>query len=334
VSRRRLFTLAAIWWAVQLLLALPVAIAFWWWLAPRVALSPATDVLVHGFDIATVSDLVQAERGGIVNSAWAVAIFAAACSALLSPLMVAGTLGVVRKASDRRAVGAFLTAAADPLWPLVAIGVATRGLAAVLALVAAAITSVAVNAVGGEFWEPGPFVSFGFSASVGLLIWWTFVVIGDLALVQRTEAPRRSTLTSVSSAAIILLRHPVALARRWLVVYALAAALVQVLYVLVSSRLLAMPALLFLAQQIVMFVRAACRVRVLAAERTYVLDWKAGRSASQENQVGPGQDREGEIQQRQDAERPVQAEQVQEHRAADSEQLGAGQTRPDSGVAE
>ena len=334
MSRRRLITLAAIWWGAQLLLALPVAIVFWWWLAPRVALSPATDVLVHGFDIATVSDLAQAERGGIVSSAWAAAMFAAACSALLSPLMVAGTLGVLRKVSDRRAVGAFLTAAADPLWPLVAIGVATRGLAAVLAIVAAAITSFAVNAVGGEFWEPGPFVSFGLSATVGLLIWWTFVVIGDLALVQRTEAPRRSTLTSVSSAAIILLRHPVALSRRWLVVYALPAALVQVLYVLVSGRLLAIPALLFLAQQIVMFVRAACRVRVLAAERSYVLGWKTGRSAGQENQVRPGQDREGEVQQCQDAERPVQAEQVQEHRAADGEQLGSSQTRSDARMAE
>jgi hypothetical protein len=334
VSRRRLLTLAAIWWAAQLLLALPVAIAFWWWLAPRVALSPATDVLIHGFDIPTVSDLVQAERGGIINSAWAGAMFAAVCSALLSPLMVAGTLGVLRKASDRRAVGAFLTAAADPLWPLVAIGVATRGLAAVLAIVAAAITSFAVNAVGGEFWEPGPFVSLGLSATVGLVIWWTFVVIGDLALVQRTEAPRRSTLTSVSSAAIILLRHPVALARRWLVVYALPAALVQVVYVFVSGRLLAIPILLLLAQQTVMFVRAACRVRVLAAERTYVLGWKAGRSAGQENQVGPGQDREGEIQQRQDTERPVHAEQVQEHGAADSEELGSGETGADARMTE
>jgi len=334
VSLRRLATLAAIWWAAQLLLALPVAIAFWSWLAPRVALSPATDVLVHGFDVATVSDILQAERGGIVNSAWAGAMFAAACSALLSPLMVAGTLGVLRRASDRRAVGAFLTAAADPLWPLVAIGVATRGVDAVLAIVAAAATSFIVRTVWGEFWEPGPFVSFGVSATVGLLIWWTFVVIGDLALVQRTEAPRRSTLTSVSSAAIILLRHPVALARRWLLAYALPASLVQTVYLLVSDRLLAIPLLLFLAQQIVMFVRAACRVRVLAAERSYVVGWKSGRSAGQEYQVRPGQDREREIQQRQDAERPVQAQQVQEHRAADSQHLGDGQPGPDSGVAE
>jgi hypothetical protein len=334
VSRRRLITLAAIWWAAQLLLALPVAIVFWSWLAPRVALSPATDVLVHGFDIATVSDFLQTERGGIVNSAWAAAMFAAVCSALLSSLMVAGTLGVLRKASDRRAVGAFLTAAADPLWPLVAIGVATRGVAAVLAIVAAVILSFAVKVIGGEFWEPGPFVSFGLSATVGLLIWWTFVVIGDLALVQRTEAPRRSTLTAVSSAAIILLRHPVALGRRWLVVYALPAALVQVLYVLVSGRLLAMPVVLFLAQQIVMFVRAACRVRVLAAERTYVLGWKAGRSVGQEDQVRPGQNREREVQQRQDAERPVQAEQVQEHRAGDGEELRAGEAGADSRMPE
>src|SRR4029079_18483364 len=106
-------------------LALPVAIVFWSWLAPRGALSPATDVLVHGFDIATVSDFLQTERGGIIHAAWAAAMFAAMCSVLLSPLMVAGTLGVLRKASDRRAVGAFLTAAADPPRPVVAIGVAT-----------------------------------------------------------------------------------------------------------------------------------------------------------------------------------------------------------------
>jgi hypothetical protein len=334
VSLRRLATLAGIWWAAQLLLALPVAIAFWSWLAPRVALSPATDALVHGFDLATVSDILQAERGGIVNSAWAGAVFAAMCSALLSPLMVAGTLGVLRKASDRRAVGAFLTAAADPLWPLVAIGVATRGAATVLAIVAIAVTSFMVRIVGGEFWEPGPFVSVGLSAILGLSIWWAFVVIGDLALVQRTEAPRRSTLTAVSSATIIVLRHPIALARRWLLLYALPLVVVQALYVVVSDRLLAMPVLLFFSQQAVMFVRAACRVRVLATERRYVLNWKAGRSAGQENQVGPGQDREREIQQRQDTERPVQAEQVQEHRAADGEHLGGGQPGSHSGMAE
>ena len=152
MSRRRLITLAAIWWAAQLLLALPVAIAFWWWLAPRVALSPATDVLVHGFDIATVSDLAQAERGGIVNSAWAGAMFAAACSAAVAAdgRRHAGCAAKGKRPSGRRR---FLTAAADPLWPLVAIGVATRGIAAVLAIVAAAVTSFAVNAVGGEFWS-------------------------------------------------------------------------------------------------------------------------------------------------------------------------------------
>lgn len=334
MSLRRLLTLAAIWWAVQLLLALPVAIAFWAWLAPRVALAPATDVLVHGFDVATASDFLQAERGGIVNSAWAGAMFAAVCSALLSPLMVAGTLGVLRKASDRRAVGAFLTAAADPLWPLVAIGVATRGAAAVLAVLAAVVTSFLVGSVGGEFWEPGPFVSVALSATVAILIWWTFVAIGDLALVQRTEAPRKSTLTSVFSATVILIRHPIAVGGRWLLIYAAPAALVQALYVLVSNRVVAVPVLLLVAQQAVMLVRAVCRVRVLAAERLYVLDWRAGRSARQENQVRPGQDREREVQQRQDAERPVHLEEVQEHRAADGEELGGGQSRPDAGVTE
>jgi hypothetical protein len=334
VSFRRLATLAAIWWAVQLLLALPAAIALWAWLSPRVALSPATDILAKGFDIATASDLLQAERGGVIGSVQAAAMFAAVCSALLSPVMIAGTLGVFRKVSDRRAVGAFLTAAADPLWPLVAIGVATRGCALVLAAAGAAVTSLLVNRIAGEFWEPAPFVSFALSATVALLIWWTFVVIGDLALVQRTEAPRRSTLTSVSSAAIILLRHPVALARRWLLNYALPAAVVLALYVLVSDWLMAIPVLLLAAQQVVMFVRAACRVYLLAAERRYVLAWKTGRSASQEDQIRPGQDRERQIQQRQDAERPMQPEQVQEHRAADSEQLGNGQPRPNSSVAE
>jgi hypothetical protein len=334
VSLRRLLTLAAIWWAAQLLLALPVAITFWAWAAPRVALAPATDVLVHGFDIATVSDLLQAEHGGIVNSAWAGAMFAAGCSALLAPLMVAGTLGVLRKVSDRRAVGAFLTAAADPLWPLVAIGGATRGVAALLARLAANSVAPLVRVVGGEFWEPGPFVSVVLTAAAGLLIWWTFVVIGDVALVQRTEAPRRSTLTSVFSATVILIRHPVALGRRWLLIYAAPAGLVQAVYLLVSDRLLAVPVLLVLAQQAVMFVRALCRVRVIAAERLYVLEWKTGRSARQENQVRPGKNREREIQERQDAERPVHLEQVQEHRASDGEQLGGGQARPDTSVPE
>lgn len=334
MSLRRLLTLAAIWWAVELLLALPVAIAFWAWLAPRVALSPATDALVHGFDIATASDILQAERGGIVNAAWAGAMFAALSSALLSPLMVAGTLGVLRRASDRRAVGAFLTAAADPLWPLVAIGVATRGAGAVLAVAAVALVSFLIRVLGGEFWEPGPFVSFGVGVAVALLAWWTFVAIGDLALVQRTEAPRRSTLTSVFSATVITLRHPLALAGRWLLIYAAPAVAAQALYVLIADRLLVMPLLLVVAQQSVMFVRAACRVRVLAAERVYVLAWKAGRSAGQEDQIRPGQDREREIHQREDAERPMHLEQVQQHRAADRKELGDGEPTTDPSVAE
>src|SRR5262249_61190959 len=103
---------------------------------------------------------------------------------------------VLRKASDRRQVGAFIAAAVDPLWPLVAIGVATRGAALLLALLGGGIIAFLVSVVGGESWEPAPFVSFGLSAGVALAVWWVFVALGDLALVQRTEAPRRSTLTS------------------------------------------------------------------------------------------------------------------------------------------
>src|SRR5262249_19956166 len=175
MSLRRLATLAAIWWAVQLAISLPPAIAFWAWLAPRVAYSPATDVLLHGFNVATVSDLLQPEHGGMVRSVWAGAMFAALCSGLLAPLMIAGTLGVLRKASDRRQVGAFIAAAVDPLWPLVAIGVATRGFALLLALLSGGIIAFLVSVVGGEFWEPAPIVSFGLTAVVALAIWWGFV---------------------------------------------------------------------------------------------------------------------------------------------------------------
>jgi hypothetical protein len=333
MSLRRLATLAAIWWAVQLALSLPPAIVFWAWLAPRVAYSPATDVLLHGFNAATVSDLLQPEHGGVIRSVWAGAMFAALCSGLLAPLMIAGTLGVLRKASDRRQVGAFIAAAVDPLWPLFAIGVATRGCALLLALLSGAIITFVVTIVGGEFWEPAPFVSFGLSAATGLAIWWVFVAVGDLALVQRTEAPRRSTLTSVASAAALVLRHPVALARRWLMAFVLPAAAVQVLYLVLANRLFSAPAVLFVAQQAVMLVRAGCRVQVLAAERDFLLAWK-GRSVRHEDQVRPGQDREREIQQRQEPERPVHAEQVQEHRAPDSEHLGDGEPRTETGVAE
>src|SRR5437773_9916599 len=101
-----------------------------------------------------------------------------------------------------------------------------------------------VSAAGGEFWEPGPLVSGGVTVTIGVLAWWLFVTLGDLAIVLRTEAPRRSTLSSLHGAAVLIARHPIALVALWLMTFVLPAAASLALYVLVSDRLLPLPVLL------------------------------------------------------------------------------------------
>jgi hypothetical protein len=333
VTLRRLATLSVMWWTVHFLLALPTAIAVWTWLSARVAFSPATDVLRSRIDLATMSDLLQPERGGIVPAAWAATLVAAISAALLAPLLVAGSLGVMRRSGNRRLVGTFVSAAADPFWPLLAIGVATRGLAAIFAVLSAATVGFVVNVVGGDSWEPGPFVTAVGSVTAALVVWWAFVAVGDLALVLRTEAPRRSTLSAVAGAAVLTVRRPFALLRIWAVAYLLPTAAMMALYGLLSSRLMAMPVLLVLSQQAVMLVRAGCRVQALASERRLILESRS-RSVDEEDQVRPGQDGQRQVEQRQDAERSMHAEQMQQHRAADREHLGDGEPRTDTGMPE
>jgi hypothetical protein len=262
---------------------------------------------------------------------WTETLLAVVCAIVAAPLLIAGSLGVMRRAGNRRAVGVFVAGASDPLWPLLAIGIGTRGLAAILVVVAAAAAGFLVNVAGGDRWEAGPFVSVGLIVTAALVIWWLFVSLGDLAIVLRTEAPRRSTLSAVGGAAALMLRRPLTVLRIWTIAYVLPGVGVVTVYGLISRRISAAPLLLAVVQQAVLFVRAGCRVQALAQERRLVLETR-GRSASEEDQVRPGQDRQREIQQRQDAERPVHADEVQEHRAADGEHLGDREPGADAGM--
>ena len=63
----RLFKLSLVWWAAQLLLALPLALAFWTWASGQTAFSPGTDVLTSGINVATIGDLMKSDRVGIVT---------------------------------------------------------------------------------------------------------------------------------------------------------------------------------------------------------------------------------------------------------------------------
>ena len=331
----RLFKLSLVWWAVDLLLALPLAFAFWTWASGQTAFSPGTDVLISGINVATIGDLMKGDRVGILSVVRSGALIAALVAGLLSPFLIGGTLATFRS-TEHRVLPAMLAGAGQASGGLVAIWIVTRGLALLLGLASAMAFSAVVDRVGGELWEPGPIVGFFGGVALAAVAWWFFVAAGDAAMILRTEPEPVLAFRATWRGVMLVLRHPLRVARIWLLRGAIPASLVQALYLGTSDAVLTMPTALIGLQQSVMIARAICRVSILGAERDLVVSLRPpARSAwRDENQVAPGQDRERQVQDGEDGQRPVQLEQMQEHGAPDGEQLGDGQRGADAGVAE
>lgn len=331
----RLFKLSLVWWAAHLLLALPLAFAFWTWASGQTAFSPGTDVLISGINVATIGDLMKGDRVGILSVVQSGAVIAALIAGLFSPFLIGGTLATFRS-TEQRVLPAMLAGAGQAPGALVAIWVVTRGLAVLLGLVSAMAFSGGVDCVGGELWEPGPVVGVFGGIVLAAVAWWFFVAAGDAAMILRTEPEPVPAFRATWRGVMLVLRHPLRVARIWLLRGAIPAGLGQALYLGTSDAVLTTPAALIVLQQSVMVVRAMCRVSILGAERDLVVSLRPpARSAwREENQVAPRQDGERQIQDSEDGQRPVQLEQVQEHGAPDGEQLGDGQRGADAGVAE
>jgi len=331
----RLFKLALVWWATHLLLALPLAFAFWTWASGQTAFSPATDVLIPGINVATIGDLMKGDRVGIISVVQSGALIAALVAGLLSPFLIGGTLATFRSV-EHRVLPGMLAGAGQAPGALVAIWIVTRGLAVLFGLVSAMAFSGGVDRVGGGLWEPGPIVGFFGGIALAAVGWWFFVAAGDVAMILRTEPEPVRAFRAVWRGVTLVLRHPLRVARIWLLRGAIPAGLVQALYLATSDAVLTLPAALIGLQQSVLVVRAMCRVSILGAERDLVVSlWPPARSVwRDENQVTPGQDGERQVQHSEQGQRPVQLEQVQEHGAPDGEQLGDGQREADAGVAE
>ncbi len=331
----RLFKLSLVWWAAHLLLALPLAFAFWTWASGQTAFSPGTDILISGINVATIGDLMKSDRVGIIPVVRSGALTAALVAGLLSPFLIGGTLATFRS-TEPRVLPAVLAGAGQAPGALLVIWIVTRGLAVLLGLASAMAVSGVVDHVGGEFWEPGPIVGFFGGIAVAAVVWWFFVAAGDVAMILRTEPEPVRAFRATSRGVMLVLRHPARVARIWLLMGAIPALLVQALYLETSDAVLTLPAALIGLQQSVMLVRAMCRVAILGAERDLVVSLgPPARSAwRDENQVAPGQDGERQVQHSEDGQRPVQLEHVQEHGAADGEQLGDSQRGADAGVAE
>jgi hypothetical protein len=332
---KRLVKLALVWWAVHLLLSLPIAVAFWTWASGQTASSPATDVLMSGINLATIGDLMKGDRVSIIALLRSSTIVAALVAGLLSPLLIGGSLAAVRS-TDRAVLPAMFAGAGQAPGALMLIWFVTRGLALLLGMASAVAFSAVIDRVGGEFWEPGPIVGLLGGAAIAAIIWWFFVAAGDAAMILRTEPEPVRALRAVWRALMLVLRHPLRFASIWLLKGLIPAGLVQAIYFRSSDAVLTMPMALAGWQQSVMLIRAVCRVSILWAERELVVSSRpAARSAwGDENQVAPGQDGKRQVQDREDGQRPVQFEQVQEHGAPDGEKLGDRQGRADAGVPE
>jgi len=331
----RLFRLSLVWWAVHLLLALPLAFAFWTWASGQTAFSPETDVLISGINVATIGDLMKGDRVGIISVLRSGAVMAALVAGLLSPFLIGGTLATFRS-TEHGVLTAMLAGAAQAPGALLMIWIVTRGLAVLLGLGSAIGFSGFVDHVGGELWEPGPIVGFFGGIALATVVWWFFIAAGDAAMGLRTEREPVRAMGAIWRGVMLVLRHPVRVARIWLFRGAVPAGLVQALYLGTSDAVLAVPVALIGLQQSVMVVRAMCRVSILGAERDLVVSLRPpARSAwRDENQIAPGQDCERQVQDSEEGQRPVQLEQVQQHGTPDGEQLGDGQRGADPGVAE
>ena len=331
----RLLKVSLVWWAIHLLLSLPLAFAFWTWSSGQTNWSPATDSLISGINIATIGDLMKGDRVSIIQVIQSGALAAAIVSGLFSPFLIGGILAAFRSA-DERVLPTMLAGAGRAPGALLLIWIFTRGLALLLAMGLAIAFNGLVDGIGGEFWEPGPVVGLFGSIALAAIAWWFFVAVGDAAMILRTEAEPVRAFRATWRGLRLVLRHPLRVAAIWLTRGALPAGVAQVIYVGASDAVTRLPIALIGFQQAVMIVVAMCRVSILRAERDLVLSLRPrDRSAwRDENQVAPGQHREREIEEREQSQRPMELEQMQKHGAPDSDQLGESQGGTDAGMPE
>jgi hypothetical protein len=331
----RLLKLSLIWWAAHLLLAAPMAFAFWTWASGQTAYSPATDALLSGINVATIGDLMKGDRVSIISVLQSGALAAALVAGLLSPFLIGGTLAAFRSPGDRVLPSMFGGSGRAP-GALLLIWIVTRGLAVLLGIMSALAFTALVDRVGGEFWEPGPVVGFVGGIALAAVVWWFFVAAGDAAMILRTESEHVGAFRAVWRGVMLVLRHPLQVAWIWVGRGAATAGVMQAIYVATSDPLLAAPVALVGLQQSVMIVRALCRVNILRAEREFVVSLRPAAPSTwrDENQITPGQDGERQVEHREEGQRPVELEQVQEHGAPDSDQLGEGQGGTDAGMPE
>ena len=321
------------WWALHLVLALPLAAAFHRWLYTQTAYRPAADVLVSNLSLGTLFDVLSADHAAVLKVLWTAALTTSILSALAAGPLIGGSLAVLRRPAGP-AVETFAHGAGAHAGPLLLIAVVSRGLALAGGLAAGVSTSAAIQWTGGETWEAGPFLGLAGGALAGVLVWLWLLAVGDTAAILRTRPGAPGAFRVLSAGVRTSLRHPLGLAGQWALRGVLPAALMQVGYVLVAGRVRALPLALLAVQQVVVFGQAACRVAVLDGERAYVDRWLARPSAREVDQIGPGQDGERQIEERQHGQGAVEPEQVQEHRAADGEQLGNREAGTDPRVPE
>ncbi len=329
----RAFKLTLLWWLVYLVLAAPLAAVFLHWATAATAFSPATDVLRERLSVGTLADIVRPDGGTLLGSVRAGAMATALVGGLLAPFLIGGTLRVLRtpRAPVLRTVFA---GAADAPVALLVIWLISRALAIGLGLAAGFGVSAGVVRLGGELWEPGPFVGAAAGATVGLLVWWWLIVAGDVAMILRTSAQPAGVIRGLLVGMRAGVRHPLRFGSVWILRALVPVALIQAFYLWFRDPRYATPLAVVAVQQLVMLVRAGARVAVLNGERLVVDRLRPAPLPREENQVRPGDDRAGQIHDHEQGQRPVQAEEVQDHRAAGSEQLGAGQPGPDTRVPE
>jgi hypothetical protein len=260
--------LAALLWALNLLLALPVVLPVAAHLQRQLAFSPAGDALLSGF---SASLFAEAMRGPQSPSAAVPVLFGAMAAAalLVNALSAGGVLAVLLGSGEGPLLRRFGQGAGRFFGRFLRAGLTAGAIAAVLAGLLGAAMGSYTEKIRDSAWEPLPLVAALVRAAVVGLCVVAVLTALDYARIVLAVDDAHGAVRTVLRALRLVVRHPVATLGAWAVNAAVVLS-VMALYAGLSRNWTPSTGAAILAlvvvQQLLMWFRAIARVGLWSTE--------------------------------------------------------------------
>lgn len=325
-------------WALQLIVAAAAALPLFRALSAVTASFPEADRLLERFSLALYAELLQANQVPMFAMLQASGFGVVLIAVITGPAFLAAIVTSLERPGGPK--GALAASVGRYYWPLLRLTVFGRLVAIMAAGLVGGAFGAALRPLRRSLWEAGRLASGPLIVAVALVVLVLFWAVVDYAIVHAIRTESRRMFAAWRAGVRAAFRRLWTTLGIWFgigLLLAACAAIVVFLHGILPATSAALIAAVIVLQQIFIITRIGLRVALLGAEAAA---WRPIQNSEfripdselvrPEEHERPGQDRERQVQQREDTEHPVEREQVQDDRARDGHHLRDREARADA----